>query len=604
MDIKGAFILFPVVLTIILADCVGSSGGITDCGTDLVCFYASAKLCTPAKVTTEQSQLSIYLEVKPASGTCNIYTEVKSAPDAYSSIVGKNMLCPNPENFTGMTAEFIDSCSGNLQDVLSNYLYPPETNACSDGTPYGECSSTKPLYCDNGLLTDKCSSCGCPSGTTCDQTFQACRAQRCSDGTRYNQCSLGHSPIYCDNGTIINKCSVCGCVTGQSCNQTSNQCYVSVNPQTCSDGTLYGQCSTTKPKYCNNGNLTISCSTCGCPTGQSCNQTTSACYAPVNPQLCSDGTIYGQCSVNKPKYCNNNGVLSDLCLTCGCPVNYGCYIPSQACIIVYTMNVTGVYSSNNVCTGIDIKNTFNVSIPSGSAFNILDLENGSLETSFQLTSDLTPGETEKYTFSKNLTAGNYLLHATTVNMSDNYVVCSPPAPQYINVTTKSLYIKEQRLNVGQGFSFLTPNSYQLNLLKIYPGSTPSAEVNITNSGGTSEITLLIMGTQWSIFGNDFTVMLTELESNSYPNNYATPRVYTKPLVQLSANDYYFIKLDGVTGTYAMVNITNTTGNIETAQMANHELKYFFNNKVGVYINSLNYFDSLGNVTVTVSKKVS
>jgi hypothetical protein len=46
----------------------------------------------------------------------------------------------------------------------------------------------------------------------------------------------------------------------------------------CSDGTLYGKCSSTKPKYCDNGNLVDKCTQCGCPTGQICNTTTNLCY--------------------------------------------------------------------------------------------------------------------------------------------------------------------------------------------------------------------------------------------------------------------------------------------------------------------------------------
>jgi len=38
---------------------------------------------------------------------------------------------------------------------------------CSDGTRYGECSSDKPKYCDNGNLIDNCQKCGCPSGKVC-----------------------------------------------------------------------------------------------------------------------------------------------------------------------------------------------------------------------------------------------------------------------------------------------------------------------------------------------------------------------------------------------------------------------------------------------------
>ena len=38
---------------------------------------------------------------------------------------------------------------------------------CSDGTAYGQCSSLKPSYCDNGSLIAKCSVCGCNAGYEC-----------------------------------------------------------------------------------------------------------------------------------------------------------------------------------------------------------------------------------------------------------------------------------------------------------------------------------------------------------------------------------------------------------------------------------------------------
>ena len=49
---------------------------------------------------------------------------------------------------------------------------------------------------------------------------------------------------------------------------------------TCTDGTPSGQCSTTRPNYCNNGNLIPSCGppyNCGCPTGQVCDVNTGLC---------------------------------------------------------------------------------------------------------------------------------------------------------------------------------------------------------------------------------------------------------------------------------------------------------------------------------------
>ena len=46
-------------------------------------------------------------------------------------------------------------------------LFIPSSQTCSDGTPYGECSSEKPKHCNNGKLIDKCDICGCPEGYTC-----------------------------------------------------------------------------------------------------------------------------------------------------------------------------------------------------------------------------------------------------------------------------------------------------------------------------------------------------------------------------------------------------------------------------------------------------
>ncbi|MDD5331235.1 MAG: MopE-related protein [Candidatus Nanoarchaeia archaeon] len=42
-----------------------------------------------------------------------------------------------------------------------------DDDECSDGTSLGECSGSKPLKCISGILTYKCSDCGCPSGKTC-----------------------------------------------------------------------------------------------------------------------------------------------------------------------------------------------------------------------------------------------------------------------------------------------------------------------------------------------------------------------------------------------------------------------------------------------------
>lgn len=113
----------------------------------------------------------------------------------------------------------------------------------------------------------------------------------------------------------------------------------------CPDGTPYGQCSVDKPEYCDIGTLIINCTQCGCPTHQTCNTTTENCYFSYNPaQQCSDGTPYGQCSVTKPKYCNN-GNLTNNCALCGCPSDSSDY----TCLSDKTCKATKEYDMN--CKG-------------------------------------------------------------------------------------------------------------------------------------------------------------------------------------------------------------------------------------------------------------
>ena len=50
------------------------------------------------------------------------------------------------------------------------------TQTCGDGTPYNECSITKPYFCDGGFLIEKASACGCEgssiNGETCLLPYQ------------------------------------------------------------------------------------------------------------------------------------------------------------------------------------------------------------------------------------------------------------------------------------------------------------------------------------------------------------------------------------------------------------------------------------------------
>ena len=169
----------------------------------------------------------------------------------------------------------------------------------------------------------------------------------CPDGTLPNECST-EKPKYCTEGgeeaiipfVLINNCAECGCPEDQICQDNGKNC---ISAQACKDGTLYGECSTTKPKYCIEGGeeailpfvLINDCTVCSCFPGYEC-QTDGSCV-PI--QMCGDGTPYGECSVNKPKYCIKGDseisimpfVFINNCAECGCPEDQICQ-DSGACI--------------------------------------------------------------------------------------------------------------------------------------------------------------------------------------------------------------------------------------------------------------------------------
>jgi hypothetical protein len=107
--------------------------------------------------------------------------------------------------------EIIDYDGGNLTFNVTGFTEYSATGSCSDGTLYGECSSTQPRYCLNGSLVNRAGTCGCPSGYDIE-------GDNCVD----NDGGGGGGGGGCTNGQKI-ACSVSGmckpsyqtCVNGQ-----------------------------------------------------------------------------------------------------------------------------------------------------------------------------------------------------------------------------------------------------------------------------------------------------------------------------------------------------------------------------------------------------
>ena len=73
----------------------------------------------------------------------------------------------------------VQQCATNCSGNQSQHPYPDctcftPTQFCSDNTAYGACSLTKPKYCDTGTLVNRCATCGCPSGMSCNPVSGAC----------------------------------------------------------------------------------------------------------------------------------------------------------------------------------------------------------------------------------------------------------------------------------------------------------------------------------------------------------------------------------------------------------------------------------------------
>jgi hypothetical protein len=130
-------------------------------------------------------------------------------------------------------------CEFGCQDgtCLIEEVKTIETN-CSDGTPYGVCSVTKPLFCNNGTLIDRAGSCGCPPGNY-DIKIDSCVLSS-EEGCYYGTISCAS-----DEQCINNQCVKAGaCQENWNCHEWA-ECANELQTRTCTD---INNCGTTANK--------------------------------------------------------------------------------------------------------------------------------------------------------------------------------------------------------------------------------------------------------------------------------------------------------------------------------------------------------------------
>jgi hypothetical protein len=136
----------------------------------------------------------------------------------YQVLEGAPRQCNTPEGLTFTEEAKQEEPITPPQNSQEKKEQPKIT--CND-----ECAITEQKKCtNNGYQTcgdfnnDTClewsSITACSTNTVCQNGN--CIQQKCSDGTLYSQCS-SNKPFYCDNGNLINKCSTCGCLSDAIC---------------------------------------------------------------------------------------------------------------------------------------------------------------------------------------------------------------------------------------------------------------------------------------------------------------------------------------------------------------------------------------------------
>jgi subtilisin family serine protease len=133
----------------------------------------------------------------------------KSLSGTMTATTNDILIGNNPSNnrqFNGTIDEVkIYNYALNESEIKAGY----GIQTCSDGTPYGSCSLTKPKYCSSGTLINKCSSCGCPSGQSCNATTQACVPCSCGSTWTLSECDSSNYP--CTICIYTRKCSPSSC---------------------------------------------------------------------------------------------------------------------------------------------------------------------------------------------------------------------------------------------------------------------------------------------------------------------------------------------------------------------------------------------------------
>ena len=113
-----------------------------------------------------------------------------------------------------------------------------------------------------------------------------------------------------DEGAIAANCSQEGYYSDMTITEIINSLEIQTVPITCRDGTPFGECADEKPKYCYLGNLVDRCSICGCDN-ESCDIVGGECQDIGVPIECNVDSNCGEDGFYGESYCKGNNITRD-----------------------------------------------------------------------------------------------------------------------------------------------------------------------------------------------------------------------------------------------------------------------------------------------------
>ncbi len=176
-------------------------------------------------------------------------------------------------------------------------------------------------------VTADCSNTGSESGMRMNEIMHKINTRIsdsssvCNDGTSYSTCSLT-KPEYCYNGELIDKCTICGCNEGQMCE--NNEC-VDLNVA-CNIDSDCGENHYLGNQHCVNGNIyqdyiTRSCDNKGTLEANCTSRTTDAlleiCQYGCSEDICMDSPECGNDLIGPEETCDGSSMNGETCQSQG-----------------------------------------------------------------------------------------------------------------------------------------------------------------------------------------------------------------------------------------------------------------------------------------------